>query len=479
MAQGKAAALIGLATTVVALAASAAPAQAVTAQWTCAGSAVRATVAGGEPVDPIRTDRTPCAASATGLPKTTEAVGLAPAIKAETAYAITTADPAGAKPKDTAIGATAGVEGLSLNSGQTVVIGVDAARSSATAACANGTPSFTGTSEVTGLTINGTKATLDGVLTGLLDPISNSPLGAIVDVRLNEQVKDASGLVQRAAHIKVLSALGEAPLADIIIAESRVSSSEACNPNADGNTDPASGGGGTTTGQDLGKVCPTGSQLDVARSLCIIPASASGGQGTTVVGPPFSGPSGGTVVALPVAKRRYKSPCLSGSAAPKFVVVGTSGKDRITGTNRKDRILGLGGNDSLDGGRSTDCVDGGTGNDRLSGGIGSDRLYGLAGRDIMNGGADNDRLFAGAGNDALNGSSGNDLLSGGVGNDSINAAYGRDRILAGSGNDAINVSTQGPKATVDCGSGVDKVRANKKERRGMKGCERVFALDDV
>lgn len=475
MADGKAATLFALASTAATLVV-AAPASAATATWTCAGSAVRATVAGGEPVDPIRTDRAPCQTSATGLPKTTEAVGLAPAIKAETAYALTGAAPAGGKPMNQAINASAGVEGLSVNSGSNVVIGVDAARSTATAACANGQPVVNGTSETTGLTINGTKVSLDSTLSALLDPVSNSPLGAIVQVRLNEQTKDGGQLVQRAAHVIVLSALGATPLADVVIAESRVASADACDPNADGNGDLA--GGGTATGQVLGQVCPKGATLDVARSVCIIPASASGGAGTIVVGPPYSGPSGGTVVSLPLARKRYTSPCLSGNAAPRYVVVGTKGKDRITGTNRRDRILGLGGNDSLDAGRSVDCVDGGTGNDRMSGGIGSDRLYGSKGRDTILGGADKDRIFAGPGNDALNGGPGADLLSAGTGNDTINAGFGADRVLGGPGRDFINIATQGPKATVDCGTGPDKVRLNKKEVRGLRGCETRYVFND-
>jgi len=430
-------------------------ASAATATWTCGADAVIATVAGNTPVDPITASRTPCSAQAVGLPQLTDAVGLAPAINARSAYAITDAREPGARPITQTIGAMSGVEGLSLQTAAgTVVIGVGAAQSAATASCADGNAVLTGTSQVTGLTVNGQTVTLDGPLTTLTDAISSSPLQALVTVKLNEQIRDANGLVQRAAHIKVLNAAGTTPLADVIVAQSGVSSSSACDPNADGNRDPS-----TVTGTSLPQVCPAGSTLDLPRGLCIITAATSGGQGVVVVGPPFSGPSGGTVVSLTVARKRYKSPCLSGPG-PRFVTVGTNGRDRITGTNRPDRMLGLGNVDAIDGGRADDCIDGGTGGDNLSGALGNDRVYGTSG------------------NDHLNGGPGTDRLSGGTGNDSINAAFGRDLVFAGAGRDVVNVATAGPPARVSCGTGADKVRVNRNERRRTTGCETRYVFAD-
>ncbi len=430
-------------------------ASAATATWTCGADAVIATVAGNTPVDPITASRTPCSAQAVGLPQLTDAVGLAPGINARSAYAITDAREPGARPITQTIGATAGVEGLSVQTGGgTVVIGVGAAQSAASASCTNGTPVFNGTSQVTGLTINGQTVTLDGPLTSITDAISNSPLQALVTVKLNEQIRSDTGLVQRAAHIRVLNVEGTAPLADVIIAQSGVSSSSACDPNADGNKDP-----NAVAGEGLPQVCPAGSTLDLPRGVCIITAENSGGQGVVVVGPPFSGPSGGTVISLTVARDRFKSPCLQG-AGPRFVTIGTNRRDEITGTNRPDRILALGGNDAVSGGRGNDCIDGGTGGDNLSGTLGNDRIYGMTGKDHLNGGPGTDRL------------------SGGSGNDSINAAFGRDQVFGGSGRDFINVATAGPPARVSCGTGADKVRLNRNERRRTRGCEIRYVLND-
>jgi hypothetical protein len=439
---------------------SATPASAATAQWTCGANAVNASIAGLDPINPITASRTPCADQTVGLPNVTGALGLAPTLQAKSAYAITSAKPAAAKPIEQGIGASAGVEGLSLNtSGGTVVIGVDAARSEAAAKCQNNAPVLSGTSTVVGLTINGQTVKLDGLLGQITDAISGSPLGALVWVKLNEQIKDANGLIQRAAHIKLLDALGSSPLADVIIAESRVSSSSACDPNADGNKDTTGTGTGGAGGAGLPKVCPDGSQLDTTKGLCIIPASQTSGQGEIVIGRPYTGPSGGTVVALNVARKRYSSPCLQGPG-PKFAIIGTNGRDRITGRNDRDRILSLAGNDSVDGGRGVDCLDGGKDSDSLSGGIGSDRVYGMAG------------------NDHLNGGPGNDYLSAGSGNDTINAAFGRDRAFGGPGRDFINVATAGRPATVNCGPGADKVRINRNEQLRTKGCETRYVFRD-
>jgi len=69
-------------------------------------------------------------------------------------------------------------------------------------------------------------------------------------------------------------------------------------------------------------------------------------------------------------------------------------------------------------------------------------------------------------------------MSAGSGNDSLNAAFGRDRALGGSGRDFINIATAGPAASANCGSGPDKVRINKNERKKVRGCETVYVFND-
>ena len=247
---------------------------------------------------------------------------------------------------------------------------------------------------------------------------------ALVDIKINEKVATADGLTVRALHVKVIRGNGT-PLADVVVAESKVGyDGLVCDPNAQD---------GDGSRRARARRAPS---TTPAQNVCIIRASTSGSsQGDIIVGPPFSGPSGGKVVPLDVARRLYgRTPCLCGSGNPKFAIVGTNKADRITGTNVADRIIGLGGGDKLDGGRGNDCIEGRTGGDTMSGGLGNDRIYGSSGKDHLVGG------------------SGKDYLSAGSGNDTVNAGFGGDRVLGGSGIDFINVATAGPAASVSCGS---------------------------
>lgn len=460
-----------LAATGLALASAGSASAATTASWTCRASAVEAQLLNQSRLTPLLADRTPCATTATGLPNVGQATGLAPGVTAKTADASTNSDPPGAFPIKQTVSAEAGIEGAQVTLIPGLDLRVSAARSTATGSCAGGTPKLDGTSTAVGLTLNGQPIVLDGLLSGILDPISASPLGAVLSVKLNEQVKDATGLTQRAAHVMLLSGVGPdaTPLADVVVAEARVSADQACDANAPGNS-------GALTPTQQGELCPAGSMLDVTRSVCVIPADGSmgaGGSGSgdgtagsstggpiqtsgsakeVVIGAPNQSPSGGSVLSLVNARKKYRSACLQG-AGPDYAVIGTAKGDKITGTNGPDRILALAGNDQVAGGRGNDCMDGATGVDSLSGSLGDDREYGMAGGDHLNGGP------------------GTDTLVGGTGNDTINTAFGADRVVGGSGVDFINAATAGKAARISCGGGRDKVRVNRNEVKGLKGCE--------
>ncbi len=427
--------------------------------WSCRASAVTAQVLGGSVLDPVTAGRDgqPCRQAVTGLPNVGESLSLEDIITARTAYAAT--DPGGDRPVDSKPTASAGVEGLEISLG-TPVLGVGAARSSISATCSGGQPQFTANSEVASISLAGTPIVLDGVVQPITDALTDA-IGALVSIRLNEQVDlGGGGRAVRAAHITLLQ--GDTALADVIIAESRLDlNGAACDPNADGNTP------GSNTPPGGPDVCPPGSVFVPTSNLCVIPVPGSqtptnpagdvSGPGSVVVGPPYQGPSGGTVITLPEAKKRFpKSPCVKGKG-PKYVVFGTKGADHITGTNRRDRILGLGGRDRLDGGRNNDCIDGG------------------GSRDVMTGGQDNDRVYGKGGKDVVNGDSGTDKLFGGKGADSFNAGYGADKVRGGRGNDIINVATAGPKANVRGGKGYDVVRCNPEELRKVHA-ERILVV---
>lgn len=447
--------------------------------WKCRASAVYASVAGNNRVEPLvangnpstannkSPDRAQCSNEEAGADNLATPLGIPESVlSAQSASAKTTIDPEVGLAIDQKVDATAKVEnlGLPLGSGSTL-IGLTAATSTTTGSCQNGTPQLAGTSQVLGLTLGGTPVSLDALPAALQTLLA--PLSALADVKFNEQVREGSSLITRAAHIKILPAAGGAPLVDLVIAETKVDAEQfTCDPDKQ------------IPGFD-GKICPDGSIYDVLRGLCVIPATAQ--NQLIIVGLPFQGPAGGTVVPLPIAVQKYgKLFCLTvkGGGYRAYAVVGTNKRDRITGTNGRDRIIGLGGNDSLDGGRGADCIDGGTGADRVTGGVGSDRIYGRSGGDTLTGNLDNDRIIGGSGNDKLNGGPGKDYLDGGTGNDTIASGYNADRVLGGPGNDAINISQQGPSARANCGTGRDTIRLNNKERKRVFNCEIRYVLKD-
>jgi Ca2+-binding RTX toxin-like protein len=428
--------------------------------WQCRASPLYASIAGNNRLEPIvangnintangvSPDHAQCAKSETGAGNLATQLGIPQNfIGAGTASAVTDIRPELGRAIDQTAGASARVENLEIRlpAGSTsVTLGVSVATSSAVGTCVSGSksPRLTGASNVATLTLGGSPIDLDGLVRALDQLLQ--PLNQVVDIIPNEEIRTPTSLTKRALHVKILqSSGGGAPLVDAVLAESKVAANGAvCDPDKQG---------------DGKSPCPPGSTLDVERNVCIIPAGTGGSTiGEIIVGAPFQGPSGGTVLPIDVARQRYgRSPCLGGSGNPKFAIVGTNRADRITGTNIADRIIGLGGNDRLDGGRGNDCVEGRTGGDNISGALGNDRLYGSTGKDHLNGGP------------------GTDYMSAGSGNDSINAAFGRDRALGGSGRDFINVATAGPPASVDCGAGPDVARINRNEKRRTKNCERV------
>src|SRR4051794_15565710 len=149
---------------------------------------------------------------------------------------------------------------------------------------------------------------------------------------------------------------------------------------------------------------------------------------------------------------------------------GTLNRDVIDGSGFGDVLLGGGGNDRLDGLAGDDCVLGDEGEDQLFGGAGADDVRGLAGNDTLDGGSGNDTLDGGTGFDTLTGDAGNDSLIGGTGNDTLTGGRGRDIFVGGDGNDSIK-ARDGVREIVNCGRGVDRVRADRSDR--LTACEHV------
>ena len=427
-------ALLAAAGAALAVAAVAAPsAQAASPAWQCRASALSASVAAQPAIEPVLAGGGgTCADAKAGFPALPQSLAIpASLLTAGTVSAQTTVDPDTGGTAAQRVSAVGQVEDLALRLGPlgTVALGARVAVARAAAACVAGRPRLDGASELLcGVTLNGSSVTADQLAQRLADLLR--PIGQIVDVRVNEQVRDASGLTQRALHVKVLTLVGGASVLDLVVGDARVGSAGAvCSgsgsdgPGGDGSGSGSGPGGPDGSGTLPGGTCacPAGAILDATSGFCVIRGGVAGAMATggqdIVVGRPFDGPSGGRVVSIAEARKRFPaSRCVRGGG-PAFAVIGTKRADHVTGTNRRDRILTLGGKDRADGGRGADCIDGGTARDALAGGSGRDRVYGSSGNDALNGGPDTD------------------LLDGGRGNDSINAAFGKDRVVGGPGRD--------------------------------------------
>jgi Ca2+-binding RTX toxin-like protein len=406
----------------------------------------------------------PCATDSAGAGMTGS--GMAGSSAPGAAYTVSdTSVPAG-----TALASVDG--GTSNGTGNSVVLS-SPAQAQATFACVNGSVVPTGSSNVTGVVING--QTVHPASPGAE---TTTQMGGGSYTTINQQEQTSTSLTERAVFTHI------AGVGDYVQGEAQVTrpagdpcvgsggsgsgsggSGSGSGGSGSGGSGSGSGGSGSGSGGGSGldstlAPCPTGSTLVASQQLCEI--VQGGGEGNIVVSKPFAGPTGGTVVSLAVARAKMKSPCLTGRG-PKFVVMGTNKANRIKAAKTAERILAMGGNDIVIVNRGGSCVDGGAGRDTISGGTGKVKLFGAAGNDKLtakNGasyvsggnGADRitvgngrDRVFGGAGKDTITVGSGKDHLFGGAGNDRLRAAGRIEYVNGGKGKDVAYVTTKAMK----------------------------------
>ena len=115
--------------------------------------------------------------------------------------------------------ATGRVENLTLGLGAFVPpLRLTVADATASAVCRNGQPALTGTSEVLGASLGGQSVPLDQLAQQLSAALA--PLNQVVDLKVDEHVRDAGSLTQRALHLKLLTATG-APVVEVVAGEAR------------------------------------------------------------------------------------------------------------------------------------------------------------------------------------------------------------------------------------------------------------------
>jgi hypothetical protein len=225
-------------------------AQAAQSTWQCRASAVSTSVSGNPLIDPVTANASPCVANATGADGVPPGAGIpSNTLSAGTLSAITLANPANEIPARQTVGAIGRVEnlGLTLPPGSgTQVLGVREAEAHAAGTCIAGTPVLDGGSTVEGVSLGGQVipvAQLAQELTAAL-----APLGQVVDLRLDEQLREGASLTVRALHLRVLTATGT-PVIDLIAGEARIASTGAvCNPNGQVAGSGSRGGAASSSG---------------------------------------------------------------------------------------------------------------------------------------------------------------------------------------------------------------------------------------
>jgi Ca2+-binding RTX toxin-like protein len=236
---------------------------------------------------------------------------------------------------------------------------------------------------------------------------------------------------------------------------------------------PCSGGVPTVLNTDTIKVVMRGLITNVALSLdggLFSPGATPEAEGASEIEVEFSGPDAfGIVVGTRRADVFHWVP---GGTHPGLNLNPTSASDQdvdVTVTGGEDAFLavhGAAGDDRImphPGAVFTDGIfsDGGRGDDLLIAPQAGGNLFGETGDDVLTGGRSSDVLDGGPGNDRVEGNGGRDQIDGGPGRDLLSGGRGGDRVEA----------RDSERDTVRCGSGRDRVRADRRDR--LRGCELV------
>ena len=236
----------------VAVLASATLASAAQAQpsWQCSASAESSSLAGNPGANPVVASANPCVSNATGLDNLPAPIGVpTDAVSARTASATTIANPENEIAARQAVGAIGKVENLAVQlppGAATTTLGVRAAQAQVSATCVAGSPVLDGSSETNGLTIGGQEVPIAQAGQQLAQALA--PLGDVVDLKFDEQVRTGNSLAINAMHLKVLSAAGT-PVLEVIAGVANVAfNGKVCDPSGQTPTGPGSNGANSGNG---------------------------------------------------------------------------------------------------------------------------------------------------------------------------------------------------------------------------------------
>jgi hypothetical protein len=216
-----------LATTALSSVAHAAP-----SAWQCGATAVSQSLNGNPAIAPVTASPNPCVSNTTTSESVPPGAGVPPgSVTTGTLTATTIATPADEIPARQGVGAIGRVESLALQippGSGLLTFGVREATARAAGVCVDGQPVLDGSSDVNGVSIAGQELPIGQFEQQLATALA--PLGLVVDLKIDEQLRSGSSLIVRALHLRVLSAAGT-PVVDLIAAEARVGSTgTVCDP---------------------------------------------------------------------------------------------------------------------------------------------------------------------------------------------------------------------------------------------------------
>jgi Ca2+-binding RTX toxin-like protein len=343
------------------------------------------------------------------------------------------------------------VQGVVIPAPNNVITVVGPVEATASYACSNGTLTSQSQSTLDIINVNGKNMTL---------PAPGTPetiqLGGGNYIAVNEKITSGTSITERVLDVHL------AGIADIVVGEATVDLTR---------SDPCAG---TTGPPPNTNACPPGSTLDPVRLLCVI--VLSNGK-TIIVGPPFTGPTGGTVLAVSIARKKYGGPCVNGPG-PQYALIATKAHGRVTGTLKSDRIIALGAFERIAGLGGNDCVDGRGRHQTIWEGNGKRvRVYGGPGQTRIGIGNGNDLVYGRKGSDWITAGNGNDTIHGGHGNSRLDVGLGRSKVFGGPGRNRIFAGAD--RAKVSCGSGkhnVAFVRIRAARYARAHGCQKIVLL---
>ena len=416
----------------------------------CRASAVRVEL-GGSPIEPIVANNAtyPCANAGGGLAALTVPNGAVGNLTAGPAGAFTYYTGSAGGQTAPGAAAVAQIQGVSIPTSNGVLTIVGPVQANASYKCVNDQVVGSGQSTLQVIYVNGNPQHL---------PAPGTPttiqLGGGAYIAVNEKLTTPTSITERVLDVHLANGT------EIVVGEAKVTD---LGPNACA---------GTTGAPPVLEICPAGSTLDVVHQVCVIIY----GSQRIIVSRPFQGPTGGRVLALGAARKKYHSPCLSGPG-PKFAIVATKRGGRVRGTPRSDRILGLGALERIAGLGGNDCIDGKGGRQHIWDGNGKDRIYASAGFNRIGVGNGDDMVNGRNGSDWITAGNGNDRVWGGSGRSRIDLGIGRDRVYGGPSTNRVWVASG--HALVQCGAGRNNtafVRRSVMAYAMAHGCRHIHLL---